>query len=124
MSPEYNFTLRADVEGIDQAIKLQEAVSMIKGVVSIEFVAPGSVSDFDPAKCNLDLSFGAVVQKWRESTGMTLSEFAKLAKLTKGYVSEVERDRIKNPGSKSRKKFSVALGYTRNLFSRSTITLK
>lgn len=48
------------------------------------------------------ISVGEVVRHWREFRGLTVTELATLAsaaapRVTKGYVSELEHNKIKNP---------------------------
>lgn len=55
-------------------------------------------------------SIGEVVRRWRELRKLTVTEFAKRAGLTKGYVSELENNKIDNPKPPQLEKLAAALG--------------
>src|SRR5688572_6546886 len=43
---------------------------------------------------------GEVVKAWRTQRGWSLTEFAKHASLTKGYVSQLEHSKIRHPSDR------------------------
>lgn len=58
------------------------------------------------------ISFGDVVQAWRKSYGWSPTEFAKRAGLTKGHLSEIEHNKIRQPRDEQLNKIAAALGIT------------
>ena len=70
---------------------------------------------------DLGLPIGEVVRRWREHHGWSLTDYAARAGLTKGYVSEVERNRIARPKSPQLVKLARPFGLTEwDLISRRT----
>jgi transcriptional regulator with XRE-family HTH domain len=65
-------------------------------------------------------TIGDVVRRWRqERFKLNLTDFAKHAGLSKGYLSAVERNRIKNPTDEKREMLAAAIGITdRELLAR------
>jgi transcriptional regulator with XRE-family HTH domain len=49
---------------------------------------------------NLKVSIGMVVKAWRERSGLTVTQLAERTgrPITKGYISELERGKIRQPG--------------------------
>lgn len=43
------------------------------------------------------VSLGDTVKRWREYRGLTLNQFAKIAQISKGYISDIEHNRINQP---------------------------
>jgi len=50
------------------------------------------------------------VRKWREAKKMTLTDLARSADITKGYLSQVESGKIKNPSDGHLIDIAQALG--------------
>jgi transcriptional regulator with XRE-family HTH domain len=64
-------------------------------------------------------TIGDVVREWRRYLQISLTEFSKKTKLTKGYISELEHNKIDNPKPPKRKALAAALGITeRDIVSR------
>jgi transcriptional regulator with XRE-family HTH domain len=57
-------------------------------------------------------SIGDVVRQWRIFHQLNVTEFAKLARLTKGYVSGLENNKIENPTPPNLEKLANAIGIT------------
>jgi transcriptional regulator with XRE-family HTH domain len=55
-------------------------------------------------------SIGDVVRRWRTFHKLNVTEFAKRAGLTKGYVSELENNKIDNPTPPNLEKLAAAIG--------------
>jgi transcriptional regulator with XRE-family HTH domain len=55
---------------------------------------------FDSSDVNLSIPIGMVVRAWRERRGLTVTQLAERTgrPITKGYVSELERGKIRQPG--------------------------
>ena len=54
-------------------------------------------------------TIGATVRAWRQKRDMTLTNLAKMTGITKGYLSQLENDKIKNPSDKHMIKIASAL---------------
>lgn len=64
-------------------------------------------------------TIGDVVREWRRYLQISLTEFSKETKLTKGYISELEHNKIDNPKPPKRKALAAALGISeRDIVSR------
>ena len=55
-------------------------------------------------------SIGDVVRQWRSFHKLNVTEFAKRAGLSKGYVSELENNKIDNPTPPNLEKLAAAIG--------------
>ncbi len=55
---------------------------------------------------------GSVVQEWRLYRGLSVTDLAKLAGISKSYVSGLETGRIQEPRVLRRQKLATALGIT------------
>lgn len=53
---------------------------------------------------------GAVVRAWREERGISVTELAKRGGITKGYISELEHDKIHMPNEERLQVIANALG--------------
>ncbi len=58
---------------------------------------------------DLSIPIGQVVKNWREYRGMSVTDLAKRAKLTKGYLSLLEHNRIYQPRREQLTKLADAL---------------
>jgi transcriptional regulator with XRE-family HTH domain len=59
------------------------------------------------------------VREWRRYHQISLTEFSKRTKLTKGYISELEHNKIDNPKQDKLERMAVALGISvRDILSR------
>lgn len=64
-------------------------------------------------------AIGDVVREWRGYLQISLTEFSRRTKLSKGYISELEHNKIDNPKADKRKRLAAALGITeRDILSR------
>ncbi|MGI0023527.1 MAG: helix-turn-helix domain-containing protein [Nitrososphaera sp.] len=64
-------------------------------------------------------AIGDVVREWRQDRQISLTEFSRRTGLSKGYISELEHNKIDNPKSDKRKRIAAALGITeRDMLSR------
>ena len=69
----------------------------------------------------LETTIGEVVRSWRRHHGLTVTELAAQAgpPITKGYVSQLERDKIRTPGDTKLAQLARALGVSvRDLVNR------
>jgi transcriptional regulator with XRE-family HTH domain len=57
-------------------------------------------------------TIGDVVREWRQYLQISLTEFSQKTKLSKGYISELEHNKIANPKKDKLKQLSAALGLT------------
>ena len=57
----------------------------------------------------LIIPVGEVIRNWREFRGLSITELAEMAKLSKGYISQVENDKIKRPSDQQLAKLAGAL---------------
>jgi transcriptional regulator with XRE-family HTH domain len=55
-------------------------------------------------------SIGDVVRQWRRFYKLNVTEFAKQAGLSKGYISELENNKIDNPTPPNLEKLAAAIG--------------
>jgi transcriptional regulator with XRE-family HTH domain len=55
-------------------------------------------------------AIGDVVREWRQYRQISLTEFSQQAKLTKGYISELEHNKIDNPKPDKLERMAAALG--------------
>jgi transcriptional regulator with XRE-family HTH domain len=55
---------------------------------------------------------GAIVQRLREARGLTQVELAKKARVTQGYIAQMEGGLIKDPGVKATLRIAKVLGVT------------
>jgi transcriptional regulator with XRE-family HTH domain len=64
-------------------------------------------------------AIGDVVREWRRYRQISLTEFSKRTKRSKGYISELEHNKIDNPKLDKLKRIAAALGISvRDIVSR------
>lgn len=64
-------------------------------------------------------AIGDVVREWRQYRQISLTEFSKQTKLTKGYISELEHNKIDNPKQDKLERMAEPLGISvRDILSR------
>lgn len=64
-------------------------------------------------------TIGEVIRQWRKHAGINLTTFAKQAGMSKGYISALENNIIKNPTPENLEKLAAAIGITvRELLAR------
>ena len=54
-------------------------------------------------------TIGATVKMWRKKRGLTVTNLAKKTGFTKGYLSQLENDRIRNPNDEHMIEIAKAL---------------
>lgn len=57
----------------------------------------------------LEIPLGEVVKSWREHRGLSVTEFAERAGISKAYVSELEHRKIETPGKKRMSQLATGL---------------
>lgn len=105
MSPEYNFHLKISAQDPYEASKLRDFILRIRGVEEItpldQFkVSGGAGKEGILTLVDLTLPIGEVIKRWREVRGLRPVDVVRQAgsPLSKGYYSELEHGKIKNPG--------------------------
>lgn len=56
------------------------------------------------------VTIGQAVREWRQARQMTLTDLAMAAKITKGYLSQLENNKIQHPDDAHLIKIADALG--------------
>ena len=59
-----------------------------------------------------DISLGEVIRSWRTAHGWTMTELARRAGVSKGYISQVEHSKILQPKLEQLARIAGALGIT------------
>lgn len=64
------------------------------------------------AQPNLSIPVGDIVRAWRDVRGLTVTELAQRSGMSKGYISQIEHNKIKRPNNNILEKLADALEVT------------